>query len=173
MTVAALLNDYKHLLKPGLGTVLDLACGKGQNGLVLKQDNIDVLFADIQQAHLDNLISAFGITKMQTWAADFESEQAIDTTVLSKMQLQGIIVFKYLHRPLFDAIKNAIQPGGIVIYETFTEHNRQFGKPHRDQFLLKTNELQSIFQNWEILHYFEGIKQNPNRAIAQIVCQKR
>ena len=51
------------------------------------------------------------------------------------MQLQAVLIFRYLHRPLFDAIKQAVKPGGFVIYETFTTDNKAFGRPHRAEFL--------------------------------------
>ena len=41
MLSAQLLQDYGRLLKPEHGQVLDLACGKGQNGLYLKEQGID------------------------------------------------------------------------------------------------------------------------------------
>lgn len=172
MLSAQLLQQYQHLFNAQGGQVLDLACGKGHNGLNLKQHNIDVLFADIEQAHLDNLFKYDKVDKNNIWYADFESKAQIDTLKLSQMRLQGVIVFRYLHRPLFDALKQAVKPGGVVIYETFTEQNKQFGRPNRDQFLLKKDELKILFKDWDILFYFEGIKQNPDRAIAQIVCKK-
>jgi len=149
-----------------------LACGKGQNGLYLVERNIETIFADINSEPLKNLQTQSNVNQEDCWLADFESTTSIDVSKLSKMQLQGMIVFRYLHRPLFDAIKQAVKPGGYVIYETFTEDNKQFGRPHRGQFLLKKNELKTIFNDWEILFYFEGVKNNPDRAIAQIVCQK-
>lgn len=172
MLSAQLLQDYQHLFKTEQGQVLDLACGKGQNGLYLKQYNIDILFADIQQVHLDHLVKHENIAPSNVWCADFESETQIDAIELSKKQLQGVIVFRYLHRPLFEALKQSIKPGGFIIYETFTEQNKEFGRPNNDQFLLKKDELKSLFKDWEILFYFEGIKHNPDRAIAQIVCRK-
>ena len=172
MVSAQLLQDHQHLFKAEQGQVLDLACGKGQNGLYLKQHNIDLLFADIQQVHLGNLVTHEDVEQSNVWCADFESETQIDAIKLSKMQLQGVIVFRYLHRPLFNALKKSVKPGGLVIYETFTKQNKQFGRPNRDQFLLKEGELKSLFKDWEILFYFEGIKHNPDRAVAQIVCQK-
>jgi len=48
----------------------------------------------------------------------------------------------------------------------------QFGKPHNPEHLLKPGELMTWFGEWDIIHYFEGIKQNPPRAIAQMVCRK-
>ena len=38
--------------------------------------------------------------------------------------------------------------------------------------VLNRGELKAIFSDWEVIFYFEGIKTNPERAIAQIVCQK-
>jgi tellurite methyltransferase len=85
---------------------------------------------------------------------------------------QGIVLFRYLHRPLIDCIKKAIKKGGIVIYETFTVDQPKFGKPYNPDFLLKRGELSGWFADWDILHYFEGIMSTPERAVAQIVCRK-
>lgn len=169
---ALLLNQYRHLFVPKDGAVLDLACGQGQNGLSLKQHNISVLFADLNEDHLTTLVSRHNVNNADCWQADFESDDSLPPSKLSNMQLQGAIVFRYLHRPLFKQLKQAIKPGGIIIYETFTEANRQFGRPNRDAFLLKADELKDIFHDWEIIFYFEGIKSEPDRAIAQIVARK-
>lgn len=169
---ADLLKQHIHLLHHNKGVVLDLACGKGQNGLFLKEQNISTLFADINQEQLTAISSNPNVTLNNCWHADFESEYSSDAYSLNKMQLQGIVVFKYLHRPLFPHIKQAINPGGLIIYETFTEANRQFGRPNRSDFLLKKGELKAIFDDWEIVFYFEGIKHQPDRAIAQIVARK-
>ncbi|WP_298940015.1 tellurite resistance protein [uncultured Psychromonas sp.] len=172
MSAAQLLKDNLSLFEPDKGVVLDLACGRGQNGLLLKAQNIELVFADLQQQHLSTLHKDFNIDNSALWQADFESESSLDAQKLAQMQLQGILVFRYLHRPLFDSIKQAIKPGGIVIYETFTIENRQFGRPNRADFLLELGELKTVFKEWDILFYFEGIKENPDRAIAQIICQK-
>jgi SAM-dependent methyltransferase len=172
MPVAQLLKDHSHLFDSDKGTILDLACGKGQNGLYLVEQKIKTLFADINPSFLNDLIADHHIDKAHCWLADFESTASPDALKLDTMQLQAVIVFRYLHRPLFNAIKQAVKPGGYVIYETFTQANKEFGRPHREAFLLAENELKRIFNDWNILHYFEGIESNPNRAIAQIVCQK-
>ena len=84
----------------------------------------------------------------------------------------AILVFRYLHRPLIPAIKKALRAGGLLFYETFTAAQSRFGKPSNPDFLLQEGELRKWFENWEIIHYFEGIKENPTRAVAQIVCRK-
>jgi hypothetical protein len=85
---------------------------------------------------------------------------------------KGILVFRYLHRPLIPCINKALIKGGILIYETFTIEQPKFGKPHNPEFLLNPGELLEWFKDWEIIHHFEGIKEDPKRAVAQIVCRK-
>jgi hypothetical protein len=84
----------------------------------------------------------------------------------------AILVFRYLHRPLMPCIKKALKKDGIIIYETFTVDQAQLGKPKNPDFLLRHGELLKWFEGWEVIYQFEGILQNPERAIAQIVCRK-
>jgi hypothetical protein len=60
----------------------------------------------------------------------------------------------------------------LLIYETFTVEQRKFGKPRNPDFLLNPGELLKLFKDWEVIHFFEGIKENPRRAVAQLVCRK-
>jgi tellurite methyltransferase len=168
MSYSSLLNDFKHLFNQQGKPILDLACGSGRNGLYLNQLGFPTQFADKNSGLLDNLQTQYGIKASNCDCVDFEEGEQ----TLEKNSYQGIVVFRYLHRPLMDQIKDAIEPGGFLIYETFSVNNRQFGRPNRDAFLLEENELKKIFNDWHCLHYFEGIKHNPDRAIAQIVCQK-
>ncbi len=95
---------------------------------------------------------------------------------LEQARYGAILVFRYLHRPLMEHIKAAVKPGGLVIYETFTLDQRQFGRPSNPDFLLRPNELRDNFDNWNIHFSYEGIltdKQGqPQSAIAQIVASK-
>ncbi|MDX2322143.1 MAG: tellurite resistance protein [Moritella sp.] len=168
MAASALLQQYSRLFQTSGKPVLDLACGAGRNGLYLQQQQIPTIFADQKPTVLTSLAAMPGISAEQCWQVDFENGQQ----QLQPNSYQGIVVFRYLHRPLIDDIKQAVCAGGIVIYETFTVENRQFGRPNRDAFLLQLGELKEMFSDWECLYYFEGIKHNPDCAIAQIVCKK-
>ena len=165
---ATLLADYQHLFDPQGKAILDLACGQGRNGLHLHELGLPVIFAERNHEALRSIQAEHHVAAQQCWQVDLETGSAM----LSADSYQGIIVFRYLHRPLFAQIKQAVQSGGIVIYETFTTANRQFGRPNRDAFLLQPGELKAEFADWHCLHYFEGIQTNPNRAITQIVCRK-
>lgn len=168
MIPSALLVDYVSLFNAGGKPILDLACGRGRNGYYLHQQGLPVHFIDKCAASLSALQTEQGIPAAQCQVLDLEA----GNPVLTDNCYQAIIVFRYLHRPLMAQIKAAVEPGGIVIYETFTVENRQFGRPNRDAFLLQQNELKTLFADWQCLHYVEGIQRNPDRAIAQIVCRK-
>lgn len=169
MSASPLLKQYHQLFRAHDKPVLDLACGQGQNGLYLHQQGIPTQFADRNGEALASIQANNNeISTSQCWQVDLETGKQH----LPVDNYQGIIVFRYLHRPLFEQIKQAVCAGGIIIYETFTTDNRQFGRPNRDEFLLQPGELKDLFSDWQCLHYFEGIQHNPDRAIAQIVCKK-
>ena len=102
------------------------------------------------------------------WQVDLEA--GVDP--LPREHYRGILVFHYLHRPLMPDIRGAIRPGGILIYETFTAEQAKYGRPHNPDFLLQPGELAGWFDDWQTIHYFEGLIENPRKAVAQIVCRK-
>ncbi len=51
-------------------------------------------------------------------------------------------------------------------------NNPAMAPPHNPDFLLKPGELSGWFKDWQVIHYFEGLLENPQRAMAQIVCRK-
>ena len=145
--------------------VLDLACGYGRNGLYLAEQGLRVVFADRSGDALDT-INVIPGANSKRWQVDFE----IPGSPLSGKQFAAIMVFRYLHRDLFDAIKQAIKPGGLIIYETFTVEQAKLGSPKNPDFLLTSGELNKVFSTWQVLHQFEGI--DNGNAIAQIVAVK-
>jgi len=153
------------------GSILDLACGQGRNGLFLANKGLSVTFADRSETSLEQVSSALSSIKStsHTWLIDLEVP---DPNPFEGYVFSAALVFRYLHRPLIPKLINAITPGGIIIYETFTLENRQFGRPNNPDFLLEAGELGDWFKGWETLHYFEGILPEPDRAVAQIVCRK-
>jgi len=177
---SSLLTQYlpqlKSLHRNSQTTVLDLACGNGRNGLYLVENDIAVTFADINSAAIEQLKQHASKDEhqqfMDFWSVDFEQEANMP---LANKHFAAIMVFRYLHRSLFDQIKQAILPGGLIIYETFTTDQIQFGRPKNPDFLLNSGELLNVFSGWEILHNFEGIIESTSgskQAIAQIVAQK-
>ncbi len=170
---STLIADYFDQLQACTknGPIIDLACGEGRNGLFLADKGLPVIFSDRSESALQSVNNALNTVKneSETWLINFE-QQGINP--LEDKQFSAALVFRYLHRPLLPHLLEAILPGGLIIYETFTIDNKQFGRPNNHDFLLKSGELKKYFNGWDILHYFEGVLTNPDRAIAQIVCRK-
>ncbi len=151
--------------------VLDLACGTGDNGLVLANQDIPVVFADRSGTALEVVKQQISESDLpgRLWQVDLEKD---GINPFAGHLFSAIICFRYLHRPLFPALLDAVIPGGVVVYETFTTENRRFGRPSNPDFLLQPGELNARFEDWEVIHHHEGIQQHPERAVAQIVARK-
>ena len=158
--------------------VLDLACGKGRNGLFLVSHNVPVLFADNSEAQLQTIVPSFesigaGAKESACWLIDFEAEVSGGRNPLAGKSFDAVIVFNYLHRPLFPFIREVIRPGGLIFYETFTVDQKCFGRPSNPCFLLEHDELAQAFAGWEFIESFEGKISKPERAIARLIARKQ
>jgi hypothetical protein len=71
------------------------------------------------------------------------------------------------------AILGSVRAGGLLIYETFSQAQANFGRPSRPEFLLQHGELLDICQraHMHIVAYEDHIVQNPQRAIQRIVAR--
>ena len=173
---AALLVEYADLfvtsLPPGPASpVLDLACGDGRNGIFLALKGLSVICCDRSQESIEAALAlaAKNGTTITPWLVDLELPAQ---KPLPPDTYGGILVFRYLYRPLIPSIRRALRGSGILVYETFTVEQRRYGKPQNPDFLLRPGELHDWFGDWQVIHYFEGIMESPPRAIAQIVCRK-
>jgi len=168
-----LLRDHLSLFTVDLKDIplIDLACGDGHNGLFLASKGFSVILADRSEDSLKQAgesASFLGVTAALR-QIDLEKQ---DTNPFANDIFSAVIVFRYLHRFLIPHIKNSLRKRGLLLYETFTTEQAQFGRPKNPEHLLKPGELFLWFQEWEIIHAFEGIRENPQRAIAQLVCRK-
>lgn len=170
---APLLLDHWALFEKDLpdGPILDLACGDGYNGIFLAGKGFSITCWDVSSDALSRARKSAADHGVEIAFRQVDLEREGDNP-LPKDAFKGIVLFRYLHRPLIDCIKKALKKGGILIYETFTVDQPKFGKPHNPNFLLKQGEMYGWFADWEILHHFEGIMPDPERAVAQIVCRK-
>jgi SAM-dependent methyltransferase len=56
-----------------------------------------------------------------------------------------VIVCRYLQRDLFPALARALRQDGVLLYETFTEAQRAYGRgPTSDAHLLREGELRQL-----------------------------
>ena len=86
----------------------------------------------------------------------------------------AVVVANYLHRPLFPNLIEALEPGGILIYETFALGNERFGKPSNPDFLLKPGELlDAVRGNLRVLGYEDVYLETPKPAMVQRLCARK
>ncbi|NIQ39276.1 MAG: methyltransferase domain-containing protein [Proteobacteria bacterium] len=165
--------EYVHIFteKDPPGPILDLASGDCHNALYLAQRHLPTIACDKSAEVLSRgkkLAQQLGFA-IEIWQVDLEQK---GINPLPEDSYGGIVVFRYLHRPLIPCIRKALRLSGTLIYETFTVDQPRFGKPHNPNYLLGAGELRHWFHDWKIIHYFEGIKEDPRRSVAQLVCQK-
>jgi SAM-dependent methyltransferase len=146
------------------GPVLDLACGEAHNSIFLALKGVEVISGDLSLEALQRageLATKCG-AEITVWQVDLEPE---GVNPLPEHAYGAILVFRYLHRPLIPCIKKALRNGGLLLYETFTVEQPRFGKPRNPDYLLQSGELRHMFADWEEIFYFEGIRENPTRAV--------
>jgi SAM-dependent methyltransferase len=135
------------------GAALDLACGDGRNALWLAQrgwqvDAIDIALAGL--ARLRASAEASGL-RIHTVQAD------LGTYPLPTDRYAAVVNIRYLQRELFPAIRRAVMPGGVVVFETFLREQARHGHPRNPAFLLEAGELAREFAGFEILALEEGL----------------
>lgn len=172
-TPSELLVTYAAIIRESSAglPVLDLACGKGRNGLYLARAGMKAVLADISMDRLKEVRNRAGELFPRVLVCRVDTEKD-GLGVFRPGSFGAILVFRYLHRPLMPFIKELLAPGGILVYETFTVDQARFGKPSNPDFLLKPGELSGWFSDWNVMHYSEGIQGSPQKALACIVCRK-
>jgi SAM-dependent methyltransferase len=110
-----LLVDTVHGREPG--RALDIGIGQGRNALYLASQGWDVTGVDISDegiAQVNNTAKASGLeAKVHTHVADLQ------TWDFGENQYD-LVVFLYMGpMPPVDAIRRALEPGGIVVFEHF------------------------------------------------------
>lgn len=152
----------------GEGRVLDLACGLGRHARWLAGQGYRVLAADRDEAALAGLSR---VAAIDVACVDLES----GIWPFGDEAFAGIVVTRYLHRPLLPRLAEALSPGGVLIYETFMLGNEVYGRPSRPEFLLLPGELESFARQagLEILARREGFIIQPRPAMMQAICARR
>jgi len=146
--------------------VLDVACGSGRHTRYFVGRGADVTAIDRDLSGLGDLRDHPRVHAIQT---DLESDAAPWRPEPSAYG--GIIVTNYLYRPLLPALVAALQPGGVLIYETFGAGNQAFGKPSNPDFLLQPGELlDAVRGTLTVVAYEHGKVTQPRPAIVQRIC---
>ncbi len=155
-------------LLPG-GRALDIAMGNGRNTVYLAKKGFDAEGVDISEEAVKIALERAKSAGVEIKAHIADTEA--DNYFIDVNTYNVIICFNYLHRPLIPRIKSGLQKGGVIVYQTYTVDQAQFGKPANPNFLLRYNELLEMFRDFRCLRYYEGIIDN-KKAVAAIIAQK-
>lgn len=157
---------HAPLIRAG-GRVLDLACGGGRNSRWLAAQGWQVTAVDRDAVALAGLGAWAGV---QTLCADLES----GPWPFEEASFDGIVVCRYLHRPLLPLLSAALAKDGVLIYETFMQGQERYGRPQNPDFLLRPNELFAVYSGPLIVTAFEqGLVETPKPVMIQRICAQR
>lgn len=157
------VTRWVHLL-PADGPILDLACGQGRHARYLAGRGRHVVAVDRDAIALENMASHPNIKTIQ---ADLETGE----WPLEAAGFAAIVVTNYLHRPLFGHLFGALNPGGVLLYETFSAGNERFGRPSNPEFLLQPGELlERVRGAFDVVAYENSQLDEPKPAMVQRIC---
>lgn len=160
------VRRFMPLIHPG-GSVLDLACGHGRHARLLAAAGYQVEAVDRDAEALASLADVSGVTTRQ---ADLEG----GPWPYYSRAFDGIVVSRYLFRPLMPLLLNALSEGGVLIYETFMSGQELLGKPTNPAYLLRSGELLELVRKRMIVVAFEqGRIESPRPAMIQRICCQR
>jgi rhodanese-related sulfurtransferase len=162
------LLDNADLLTRG-GRVLDVACGRGRHALLLAGAGFDVTAIDRDADAIARLRTVAGRLDfpIATEVLDLETDPPPS---LGTATYDAVLVFNYLHRPLMAALRDALAPGGRIVYETFTTRQAERGHPKNPAFLLRDGELEELMQPLAIVRSRAG--EIDGRFVAAVVAER-
>ncbi len=138
---------------PRGATALDVACGSGRDAVWLALQGLDVLGLDILPDALERTrdrAGRLGVT-VRTQQMNVEFPGALDD-----VRADVVVVVRFLDRALFRPLARCVNPGGLLVYETFTTDQAELGHPRNPKHLLRPGELAQAFPDLEILASREG-----------------
>lgn len=143
-----LLLDYTPAAAESDARALDLAGGRGQNGLWLADQGYTVDIVDISRVALDAARQAMaerGLRNVNLLAVD------LDHYVLPPDTYDVACVFRYLNRRLLGDLAQTVKRGGRLIYETFSLQYLDEQPDFNPEFCLLDGELTAAFEGWRVL----------------------
>jgi tellurite methyltransferase len=166
------LEENAHLLPRG-GDALEIACGKAGNAVMLARAGFRTRAWDI---------SPVVVAQINDYAREHGLPLEAEARDMTKSRPEPgscdvIVVAHYLERSLVPAIIDALRPGGLVFYQTFTRTKVSCKGPSNPDFLLADGELRELFADLELLVYREertaGDTARGLRDEAMLVARKR
>lgn len=161
---------FQHATRRVTGRALDLACGLGQNAIWLAQQGWSVDAVDISPVGL-------ALARREAARADAPAINWIvaDLDVFEALsdKYDLVTVFRFLDRQrLPQLIEQSLSPGGILIYETFSQGQLSRADNHLKsaRYTLGPGELPKLFPGLEIVFHEET--ELTDQSVARLVARK-
>lgn len=160
----------RHATPLAAGRALDLACGLGHNAIWLAQRGWNVDAVDI---------SPVGLALAKRHAEQAEAPAIswivadLDVFEMQSTAYELVTVFRFLDRQRVpQLIEQSLRPGGILIYETFSQGQLTRAGNHLKsvRFTLGLGELPTLFPGLEIVLHEET--ELTDRSVARLVARK-
>ena len=167
-----ILMENAHLL-PQSGEALEIACGMGANAVFMARHGLHAHAWDISKVAID---------KLQTYA--FDEKLALIAQIRDVTQdppaeksFDVIVVSHYLERSLIPSLIKALNPGGLLVYQTFSKSNVDGTGPRNSAFRLGDNEMLGLCSDLRLVVYREeqaiGDVSQGNRNLVYYIGQRR
>ncbi len=161
---SAWVQRWASSIRPG-GAVLDVAAGSGRHARLLAR-----LGFEVEAVDRDKSLFSDPPPNVVLLEADLEA----GPWPYAGRRFDGIVVTNYLHRPLLPRLLDALEPGGMLIYETFAVGNERFGKPSNPAFLLAPGELlEAVRGKLRVIAYEDLTVGEPKPAAVQRLAARR
>lgn len=156
------VQRWSHLV-PDRGVVLDVACGNGRHARWFYERNHPVVLVDRSQAAIESI--AIPAQACEAVVADIEN----GPWPFAGRQFDAVVVTNYLWHPLLPTLLDSLAPGGVLIYETFTQGNETVGKPSRPDFLLCPGELLEVCRGLRVVAFEDGFQEHPQGLLPRFI----
>ena len=168
MTTSPWITRWAPLVMPG-GAILDVAAGGGRHARLFRRRGHPVTAVDREISGLTDLTDDSGV---EIVSADLEDGSPWP---LPGRRFAAVVATNYLHRPLWTALCDALEPGGVLLYETFMVGNERFGKPSNPAFLLRDGELLDVARDHglSVVAYEALVQSDPRPAMVQRIAARR
>lgn len=150
---SAWVRRWSHLV-PERGVVLDVACGRGRHARWFYERNHTLALVDKAREAIESIALTIPAQACEAVVADIEN----GPWPFPGRQFEAVVVTNYLWRPLLPTLRGSLAPGGVLIYETFTQGNETVGKPSSPDFLLRPGELLALCQGLRVVAFEDGFE---------------
>jgi SAM-dependent methyltransferase len=119
--------------------------GHGRHAVALATFGYRVFGVDLRMEAVRDAVQRAAARQVvvRGWCADLSDYP------LPHERFELLVVARFLRRDLFPSLHNAIAPGGVIVYETFTEAQRAHGRgPTSPDHLLQPGELRGRFEDF-------------------------